>query len=640
MTQTYGPHHNGKHSSRFLFGLLLLVLAAPLLVAPAAAAGASLPSPLTLEYHLFLSRPSTHILEVEIDVSNVRQPQIDFVMPAWAPGRYAIYNFAKNVQQFDAQGAGGQPLRWTNPDKQTWEVDARNASGSIRVRYRVFANDLTGSFSQFDPTHANINGASVYMYVAGHKRDPLTLQVAPPPGAKIFSGFSLSTSDTVFQAPNYDRLIDTPMEISAQDEVARFKDHGKTFCVVVHAYGDGSESAAKWTKELAKGLHKIVHSEMSMMPDPDFQAYTFLFHVTPFITEGDGMEHLNSTEIIVRGVTGGGSLSEAEETAAHEFFHLWNVKRLRPAALGPFDYTKEDYTRSLWFAEGITQYYSYVHLLRSGLWSRDDFLDHLAGEIQQLREDPGRTMMSAESSSFHAWFYDRAPQMQQTNFVNSTISYYNKGAILGMLMDLKIRARTHGGKNLDDVLRAMYNRFYRAPASTYYLPGRGYTEHDILEALNEVSGTDFTEFFRRYVAGTDSLPYAQILATAGLRLSVSTDPGSPPSIGVLTQAANTGVKIVAVRPGSAADRAGLSRGDILIAVDQLSLATQSLSDRLKLYPPGAIVPFTVERYAQRKQVFVKLDPPTPNNYQIEPLPDATPQEVRIREGWLRAAGTR
>jgi predicted metalloprotease with PDZ domain len=603
------------------------------------AAAASEPSPLGLEYHLRLLRPSTHLIQVEIHVENVRQPSLDFVMPAWAPGRYAIYNFAKNVQQFDVVGAQGQPLSWTNTDKQTWRVDAQNAGGALTAHYFVFANDLTGSFAQFDPFHANINGGAVYMYVAGHKRDPITLRVETPTawgqGTKIFSGFSLSTSQRTFHAPNYDRLIDTPMEISTHDEATEFNDHGKVFRVVVHAYGEGTESASQWTKELADGLRKIVHSEMSMMPAPDFQAYTFLFHVTPFITQGDGMEHLDSTEIILRDETGSEALSQALEVAAHEFFHLWNVKRLRPAGLGPFDYTHEVYTRSLWFAEGVTQYYSYVHLLRSGVWSREDFLDRLGDEIRDYQREPGRAMMSAESSSFHAWFYDRAPQMQQTNFVNSTISYYNKGAILGMLMDLEIRARTEGRKSLDDVMRAMFNRFYDAPAATYYLPGRGYTEDDILNALDSIAGSDFTDFFRRCVQGTAPLPYDQALAAVGFRLDVSTDPGTPPSLGALTQPADTGVRILAVRPGGAADRAGLSRGDVLISVDNLSLATQPLRERLRMYPPGASVPFMVERYGERERILVKLDPPTPDRYTITELPNATPQQIQLRNEWLR-----
>ncbi|HLI29465.1 MAG TPA: PDZ domain-containing protein [Terriglobia bacterium] len=617
-------------------GCVLLFFALSLL-----AASAPPGSPLGIQYRLQLARPSTHLIGVEIDVTGVRNPSLDFVMPAWAPGRYAIYNFAKNVQQFTARGANGQSLPWETTDKQTWRVNTQKCGGLVTVRYRVFANDLTGSFSQFDTSHAAINGAGVYMYVAGHKSNPVTLRVDLPANqhsaSAIYSGFSLSTSQTAFQAANYDRLIDTPMEISAHCEQTQFQDHGKLFRIVMHAYGGGSEGATQWTKDLARSLRKIVHCEMAMMPAPDFQAYTFLFHVSPFISEGDGMEHLNSTDIIVRGSIGADTLSEALEIAAHEFFHVWNVKRLRPAGLGPFDYRREVYTRSLWFAEGLTSYYSYVMLLRAGIWGQQDFFDRLAGEIRQFHREPGRRLMSAEQSSFDAWFYDRAPQMQETNFANSTISYYNKGAVLGLLLDLAVRERTHGRKSLDNVLRSMYQKFYEAPPSTYYLPGKGYTEQDILDALNLASGADFTAFFKDYIRGTDPLPYAQILGGAGLRLSIQVAPGSPPSLGILAKPVDTGLRIMSVRPGSAADRAGLSRDDVLIAVDQLSLATHTLSDRLSMYPPGAEVPFTVERNGERRTITVKLDPPAANDYRIEAIPDASPQQIRIRQGWLRTS---
>lgn len=636
-TKTNGFIHKSSCILVFVAAALSLALQASAQTA-SQSASVSGAKPLSIVYHLELSRPTTHLIGVKIDVTGVTGSSLDFVMPAWAPGRYAIYNFAKNVQDFQTEGADGRPLPWINTDKQTWQVDTRSAGGMVVVRYQVYADTLTGSFTEFNTSHANINGACVYMYIAGHKRDPLTLEVQPPSawseGVKIYSGFSLSTSDTTFQATNYDRLIDTPMEISTEDLEKHFSDHGKTFRVVVHCYGDGDETPSQWTKSLTSDLKKIVHVEMEMMPDPDFKAYTFLVHVTPFIDEGDGMEHLNSTEIIVRGTPGAASLAEAELDAAHEFFHLWNVKRLRPAALGPFDYTKEDYTRSLWFAEGFTQYYSYVFLYRAGLWTQAEFFNHLAAEAHDLQQEPGRRLMSAESSSFHAWFYDRAPQMQKTNFANATISYYNKGALLAWLLDLDIREQTGGDKSLDDFMRAMFQKFYGAPAATYYLPGRGYTEHDILAELNAVSGTDFTDFFTRYVQGTDELPYNQVLASAGLNLSVSVPPGAAPSMGILGESVDNGIRVAAVRPGRAADRAGLSVGDTLIAVDQLSLATASLTDRLKMYRPGAVVPFTVERLGKRITIPVKLDPPAASDYKIVENPDATQIQVGIRDGWL------
>lgn len=631
-----------NNPSRSFAGRMLLTLALLIVFASISLPRGSAANVLGIKYHLLLDRPTTHLIGVEIHVTNVDQPALDFVMPAWAPGRYAIYNFAKNVQQFQATGANGKPLPWIKTDKQTWRVDTRQSDGAVTVRYRVYANTLTGSFAQFDTSDANINGAGVYMYIDGHKRDALTLTVQTPAAwgaaANVYSGFSLSTSQRTFAVRNYDILIDTPMEITREAVVRQFTDAGKTFRVVVHSLGDGNETASQWTLQFTSAAEKIVDAEMRMMPPPDFRAYTFLVYVSPFIDEGDGMEHLNSTEIIVAGVTNEDSLAEAELDAAHEFFHLWNVKRLRPAGLGPFNYTKEDYTRSLWFAEGFTQYYSYVFLRRAGLWSRGQFLRRLADEIRTLQQEPGRRMMSAEESSFDAWFYDRAPQMQQTNFANSTISYYNKGALLAMLLDLKIREQTGGRKSLDDVMRAMYTKFYDAPAATYYLPGRGYTESDILEELNAVSGGNFNEFFRQYVEGTAELPYEQAFAAAGLMLKVSTGSAAAPSLGILGEAIDNGIRVMAVRPGKAADKAGLSRGDILIAVDQLSLATESLTDRLRMYPAGAVVPFTVQRLGKRIEIDVKLGPPVPRDYVIEQNPAATPAEVAIRNEWLGNGG--
>ena len=241
------------------------------------------PQPLDVEYHLRIVRASTHLAEVEIVARQVTEPSLDFVLPAWSPGRYAIYDFAKNVQEFEAIGATGQKLPWTNTDKQTWRVDTANAGGTVRVRYKVFGNDLNGSFSQIDSTHANLNGAAIYMYVAGHKPDPVALTVDAPKGWKVYSGFSLAPDERSFRAPNYDRLIDTPMEICPECQVEQFTQRGKTIRVVVHDYepeedAEAPGQAAKPTSaapspeltQLVDGLKRLVASEMAMMPEPDF----------------------------------------------------------------------------------------------------------------------------------------------------------------------------------------------------------------------------------------------------------------------------------------------------------------------------------------------------------------------------------
>jgi predicted metalloprotease with PDZ domain len=622
-----------RHISRALLLVLLVGSLAPWATRPGVAAmqtPTAPTDPLQLRYQLRLLRPTTHLLEVEIGADNVTEPALDFVMPAWSPGRYAIYDFAKNVQEFRAEGEQGQLLPWEKIDKQTWRVRTQQAGGVVRVVYRVFANDLNGTFSQFDTSHANLNGASIFLFLAGHQQDPITLAVEAPEKWKLISGYSLSTEQRTFQVPNYDRLADTPMEVSADCRLDRFQEAGKTIRVAVHSYSDRDGDIS----ELVESLKKIVRSEMAMMPPPNFDHYTFIFHFAPQIQLGDGMEHYNSTQIVVRGELSMGGLREALEIAAHEFFHLWNVKRLRPAKLVHYDYSREEYTRSLWFAEGVTSYYSYIRLLRSGVWGRQEFLDRLAQEIRTLQFEPGRKLMSAESSSFDAWFYDRSPQMQETNFSNTTINYYNKGAVLAMLLDLEIRARTGGEKSLDDVLVAMYRKFYETGHSPSGEPDRGYDDQDIVEAASAVAGSDLTPFFEHYVRGTEPLPYDATLAAAGLELRVNTSPDAPPTLGILTQPGERGVKVASVRPGGAADRGGLSRDDLLLAVDDLSLATADLRERLKIYPPGAKVPFTVERQGRLERITVALDPPIPDQYSLEPLPEPTAQQQKIRDGWL------
>jgi predicted metalloprotease with PDZ domain len=224
--------------------------------------------------------------------------------------------------------------------------------------------------------------------------------------------------------------------------------------------------------------------------------------------------------------------------------------------------------------------------------------------------------------------------MQETNFASSTISYYNKGALLGMLLDLEMLSRTQGAKSLLDVLSSLYHKFYEAPPATYYGPGDGYYEQDILEAVNEVAGSDFTPFFESYVGGTAPLPYGRALGMAGLTLRISVPRGSPPRIGITALPDNRGLRVFAVRPGGAADRAGLGRDDLLIAIANQSLAMADLNERLRAYPPGASVPFIVERHGRQQIINVTLEPPIPDSYSIQELPGATPAQSALRERWL------
>jgi predicted metalloprotease with PDZ domain len=273
-------------------------------------------------------------------------------------------------------------------------------------------------------------------------------------------------------------------------------------------------------------------------------------------------------------------------------------------------------------------------MLRSGVWTRQQFFERLTNEIRKLEYDPGRYVMSAEDSSFHAWFYDRSPQMQQTNFANTTINYYNKGALIGLLLDLEIRARTRGEKSLDDVVLSLYKRFYQPAGSDSPEPAGGYEDRDILAAVNEVAGTDLTGFFDRYVRGTERLDYSAALGHAGLKLEIRTSADAAPTLGVLGQQTNGGFSIAAVLTGGAADLAGLSRGDLIVDVDGVSIEFSELRNHLRIYPPGAEVPLGIERHGRRERITVKLDPPIADQYSIVELPEANDAQLRLRRGWL------
>ncbi len=504
----------------------LVIVCALACACAATAAAQGDPNAYRISYRLWMSQPASHLFDVEIKVERgAGGGAVEFQMPRWSPGRYSVYDFAKNVQEVRASGRCGPAERCGSReyparrvDSQTWSVSA-NGSPEIKFTYKVFADDLSGTFSQLDERHANVNGGSVFMYVAGHKQDPVTLQVAAPAGWRVVHGHAKADgAEREWEFANYDLLIDTPAEAGPDWTIDEFKVDGKTYRVVLHAVGgDGGRRA-----DLARDLERIVRAETAMWNGaPDYDAYTFIFHFDQNLPRGDGMEHLNSTQIITRrSLADARAYDEAVDTAAHEFFHVWNVKRLRPAELGPWDFTRPVATRSLWIAEGVTNYYGRLMQRRAGLWDDARLYVELAAQIGVIENAPGSRHLSAEEASLIAPFTDRAVHYQRTNLAQTTYSYYDKGETLGLTLDLLIRARTGGAKSLDDVLRRMYEEFYvKSPAAGYYLRGRGYTGADFERAVSEVAGASFSQFFEHHVRAPLRPPYEDALAAVGLRLS-------------------------------------------------------------------------------------------------------------------------
>jgi len=599
--------------------------------------------PYAIAYRVSMPAPESHLFEVGIEVSGLGDaPSVEFQMPSWSPGRYAVFDFAKNVQEVEASGrcnpqarCGREGKRVTRLDTQTWSV-ATDGADSVELRYKVYADDLSGTFSQLDGRHANFNGASVFMYVVGHKPDPVTLAVRPPHGWRVFNGHTARADQTEFEFPNYDVLIDTPTEVAPDFTVQTFEHGGKSYRVLVHAFGaDGGRR-----DRLTRDLERIVRAQVASMGAPDFDRYTFLVHFDPTARRGDGMEHLNSTQLVEVGEMASEEVyAGAVETASHEFYHVWNVKRLRPVELGPWDFTRPLATRSLWIAEGLTNYFGKLYMRRAGLWDDRRLLDSYARNITNVERAPGVRLTSAEEASLLAPFIDRGEHAQRTNLQNTVVSYYARGETLAVALDLLIRGRTKGRSSLEEVMRRAYEHFYlNSPAATYYLRGRGYESEELMRFASEAAGVDLSSFYNYHVRGTAPPPYAEALAGVGLKF-VRVPEAQPFDAGLSVESRDARrPRVSAVREGSPAHAGSLLVGDVLLRVGQADVTSSDWLAALNRHRAGDRVPVVVRRGAETISLFVTL-PTEPERvtYRIE-KDEAAPPEVRaVREAWLGGA---
>jgi predicted metalloprotease with PDZ domain len=482
----------------------------------ASAVTAETPRPLDIAYRVSVPEPASHRYEIEIAVNGIRDDTLVLQMPVWSPGRYGRMDFARNVQHFAVTDAKGAPVAWELVNGSRWRLHTRGVP-AVRVSFRVFANALSGTFSVADTAHLNWNGASLFPYVAGHKPDPVRLTIVPPPGWHVINGASLRADQTDFRFTNYDFLIDTPTDVAPAFHVDSFTVDGTLYRAVTHLNGgDDHGQRARFVRD----LEKIVRYENRVVAPPPIPMYTFLFNIG--YAGGDGMEHLASTQIITsRMWSDSAAVLPGVSSASHEYFHVWNVKRIRPAALGPFDYENAQFEPSLWVAEGWTNYYGNIGLLRSGVEGRAAYYKEVGNLILNYYEVPARKWVSARMASTLAPYWDGAAAPMPVETWESFISYYSQGEALALLLDLEIRARTGGRRSLDDALRNVKKVSWDASPSSYYLQGRGYTEADVERAVSGAAGADLHAWFDRFVGGTDELPFAASLAMVGMRVTVA-----------------------------------------------------------------------------------------------------------------------
>ena len=570
-----------------------------------------------IAYTVSMSKPATHLLEVEMRLNWKQMPdQAELKMPVWTPGSYLVREYARHVQDFSAKDATGKALGWRKINKNTWQVDSKGA-GEIVAVYRVYSNELTVRTNELNDEHAFWNNGALLMFPKGQLKVASTVKVIPANGWKVATGLpKVAGQENTFRAENFDVLYDTPFEVSNFTEIT-FNVQGKPHRYVIT--GEGNYDL----KALARDTTKIVEECYKMFGELPYDDYTFIVN----LRGGGGLEHMNSTALQWQrfGFKPAARYKGFLGLVAHEYFHAFNVKRIRPDALGPFDYENENYTKLLWVAEGGTEYYSNLLLRRAGLISDKEFLNQKAGAFTDLASRPGRFETSLEEASMDAWIkYYR----QDENSVNNQISYYDKGEIVNMMLDVAIRTASNGAKSLDDVMRHLY--------SEYYKKGRNYTPEDFQKVSETMAGKSLDEFFSKYVRGESEIDYDGILAGVGLSVSSSQAGKNRAYIGADTAEENGRLTVRSVPAGTPAYDQGINTGDQIVAVDGYRATTQFLQTYLNEKKPGEAVRLTVFRFDKLREMNFTLGGNMRAEFSISPVSSPTETQKTLYRAYLNS----
>ncbi|MFW5761938.1 MAG: M61 family metallopeptidase [Cyclobacteriaceae bacterium] len=571
-----------------------------------------------IHYHLSMPEPHTHYFQVSIEYNNPGHDSIHFKMPVWAPGSYLVREFSRNIENFKAYDKDKNLLPVEKTNKNTWQVAAKNQDKVI-AEYKVYANEVSVRTSVLNASHGFVSGTSVFMYVDNEIDQPLTLTVEPYTGwEKVSTGLpAVPGKKFTYQADDYDILADSPLEIG-NHQVWEFTAAGVPHQVAM--YGDGNFNKEK----LIEGMSKIVEASTAVFGENPNQKYVFIVHNLD--NRGGGLEHLNSTAMQVdrwNYQPENGLLSFFGLTA-HEYFHLWLVKRLRPLTLGPFNYEKENYTHLLWVMEGFTSYYDELLLYRTGFYKENQYLNKLVRSINSIENRPGNNVQPVAMASFDAWIKAYRPN---ENSVNTTISYYTKGSVLAALIDMQVIAASKGEKNLDDVLQYLYNKYYKEM-------DRGITNAELLAAFEKIAGRQFDEFFEKHVYGTEAIDYQKYFDLVGFKIIDQNEGFGHIDPGFSYEEEGGNVIIKEVLEGFPAYRDGVNAGDELLAIDGYRASSRVLDKILATKQPAEEIRFLIARDGLVKEIKVQLTLSHLVNYKIEPVENASRQQLIAREKWL------
>lgn len=572
-----------------------------------------------IKYNLRMVKPQNHYFQVEMELSNFTESEILIKMPVWAPGSYLVREFARNVDLVKAYDESGKSLSVIKTSKNAWSI-ARGNAKNVSVKYEVYAFELSVRTSFLDLTHGFVSGSGVFMYVDKYKEKKGELEIFPYADFKKITtalpksseGISKDGSES-FVFENYDQLVDCPIEIGNQ-EVFEFTASGVTHTVAL--YGVGNYSVEKLKKDMAK----VVEAATAVFGENPNKSYTFIIHN---VVDGQGgLEHSNSCTLSVNRWTYEGSeYLGFLSLVAHEYFHLWNVKRIRPIELGPFNYDEENYTTLLWVMEGFTSYYDELLLRRAGYYSQDDYLAKIQNTINYVEGSVGTRVQPVAHASFDAWIKAYRPT---ENSANTTMTYYSRGQMLAALIDAKIIAKYNGTKCLDHFLQQLYSKFYKKM-------NRGFSEAEFKTELEDFLGENLDSFFEKYINGTEIPPFNDILGAIGVNVeSVGT---TKSSFGAAFRQDGGKVIVRSIRSGSSAENAGLSVNDEVIGCNGFRVDQKSFEDFVNNLRTGETFKILVSRDEILYELQVKMSDYTKPQFQFKPSADQ--KKIKLKNYWLR-----
>jgi predicted metalloprotease with PDZ domain len=593
-----------------------------------------------IRYSIVPKQPAAHLFEVTVTVADPDPSGQRFMLPVWIPGSYMVREFARNIVTLRAVNESGRKVRVEKTDKQIWQ--AAPVNGPLTLRYEVYAWDMSVRAAHLDDTTGFFNATSVFLAAVGHEDAPCLVDIQKPAGP-AYRSWRVATALPEargtrrygfgeYSTQNYDELADHPVTLG-EFALATFKAHGVPHDIVI-----AGRVVALDMARLAADLKRICEAQIALFEPKSKKApvdrYVFM---TQAVSDGyGGLEHRASTALICNRsdlpVEGRPQTTEGYRTylglCSHEYFHTWNVKRIKPAAFAPYDLTRENYTSLLWLFEGFTSYYDDLILVRTSLISPEEYFALLGKVVGGVMRGSGRLKQTVAESSFDAWVkYYR----QDENAPNAIVSYYTKGSLVALAFDLTIRAQTNNRKSLDDVMRLLWQRFGR---DFYRGKPVGVAEDEVEEIFAEATGADLGALFEQAVRSTRDLPLETLLEPFGISLAPERDKNARPTLGARVRGGGD-CTLAAVHDGSAAQKAGLSAGDVLVAIDGLRVTGANLDALLSRYLPGAKVEVHAFRRDELRTVQVKLDGPEVSRYSMT-VTDRRAAARNWRERWLAA----